>query len=164
MRLVFVWLLLIVTETVVAVCPLCTVALSAGIGLTQYFGIDDTISGIWIGGFTVSLVISLNHWLGKKKIVFPGSRALNVIICYALVLWPLGKNNLIGHALNKLWGIDKIVLGIIIGSFILIINELVYGKLKRRNGGHAYFPFQKVVSPIVSLSILSLLFYELTSY
>jgi len=42
------------------------------------------------------------------------------------------------------------------------MNALAYNYLKRRNNGHAYFPFQKVVMPVGSLAILSMIFYFVT--
>ena len=32
-----------------AICPVCTVAVGAGIGLSRWLGIDDSITGLWIG-------------------------------------------------------------------------------------------------------------------
>jgi hypothetical protein len=31
------------------VCPVCTIAVAGGVGLCRYLGIDDLISGSWIG-------------------------------------------------------------------------------------------------------------------
>ncbi len=33
-----------------AICPICTIAVGAGVGFSRYLGIDDTIAGLWIGG------------------------------------------------------------------------------------------------------------------
>ena len=54
--LIFLIFSLVIAADVLAICPLCTFAVGAGIGLTQYLGIDDVITGLWIGGFIVSLV------------------------------------------------------------------------------------------------------------
>jgi hypothetical protein len=40
--------------------------------------------------------------------------------------------------------------------------SLWYQALKKRNNGHAYFPFQKVVMPIAWLVLMSTIFYFIT--
>ena len=67
-----------------------------------------------------------------------------------------------GHKLNTLWGIDKLAIGIIIGSIGFFGIQMVYNKMKETNGGHPYFPFQKVAMPVGLLSLLSIVFYFIT--
>jgi hypothetical protein len=55
-----------------AVCPVCTVAVGAGLGLAQWLGIDDVLSGVWIGGLIVSLAFWNDAWLVKKMIGYRG--------------------------------------------------------------------------------------------
>ena len=57
--------LLFVNE-VDAVCPVCTVAVIGGLGLSRWLGIDDAITGIWIGGLIISLSLWFTDWLYKK--------------------------------------------------------------------------------------------------
>jgi hypothetical protein len=37
-------------ETASAICPLCTIAVGAGVGLSRWIGVDDAVTGLWIGG------------------------------------------------------------------------------------------------------------------
>lgn len=145
-----------------AICPICTIAVGAGIGLAQWLGIDDSITGLWIGGLTVSLIAWTINWLNKKNIRFFGRKPLIVLGYYALIVLPLYFKGLIGHPLNTLWGYDKLVVGIILGSILFTIGAATYEILKRKNQGHAYFPFQKVVMPVGPLLIFSVVFYFLT--
>lgn len=148
-----------------AVCPVCVVAVGAGLGLSQYLGIDDSISGVWIGGLTAAVAAWNINWFNKKNWSF-GSKSLRDIITvlayYALIAWPLFSQDLIGNPMNKLFGVDKLALGIIIGSLVFTGMSLWYINLKKNNGGHAYFPFQKVAMPFGALIILSGVFYFLT--
>ena len=145
-----------------AVCPVCTVAVTAGVGLSRWLGIDDTITSLWIGGLTVSMIIWTINWLDKKKIVFMGRKVLVVLMYYFFIYLGLKIPDLIGHPLNTYWGIDKLLLGIIIGSLGFILGAWIYYYLKAKNNDRAYFPFQKVVMPISPLIILSIIFYFLT--
>lgn len=149
----------LLTSQAQAICPVCTIAVGAGIGLAQWLGIDDAITGIWIGGLTISLIGWTINWLNKKNIRFYGRKILIVIIYYAIIVIPLFYKGLVGHPLNKLWGTDKLILGIILGSIAFFSAAIWYEILKKKNNDHAYFPFQKVVMPVGFLIILSLIFY-----
>ena len=148
-----------------AICPVCVVAVGAGLGLSEYLGIDDSIAGLWIGGLTVSMIIWNINWFNKKNWLF-GNKDLRdillTILYYVLIIWPLVNKGIVGQPLNKFWGVDKLLLGISIGSVFFVTANLSYNYLKKKNNNHAYFPFQKVVMPVGILLILSFVFYFLT--
>ena len=143
-------------------CPVCTAGVIAGLGLSRWLGVDDTVSGIWIGGILASSSGWTINWLRRKKWNFKGSPALTVILFYATVIIPLYQMKIIGHVYNQYWGIDKLILGISIGTVFFTGAALIYEILKKKNGGHAHFPFEKIVFPIGTLVILSTIFYFLT--
>ena len=145
-----------------AICPLCAVAVGAGVGLSEWLGIDDTITGLWIGGLIVSFIMWTVYWLDKKNIRFKGRKIIVSLAYYLIVIVPLYPLGIMGHPLNTLWGIDKLLLGIILGSVFFFVAGMWYFYLKKRNNGRAYFPFQKVVMPIAPLLILSAVFYLIT--
>lgn len=148
-----------------AVCPVCIVAVGAGLGLSRYLGIDDTITGLWIGGLTVAMIVWTINWAKpriKKVKSAPWWNALIIVAYYAMIAWPLTTQNFIGHPLNKMWGVDKIILGITLGSLLFLGASELYLWLKKNNGGRAYFPFQKVAMPFGILAFFSFIFYLLT--
>lgn len=145
-----------------AMCPLCAVTVGAGLGLSRWLGVDDTISGIWIGGLIVSLIMWTENWLEKKNIKFKLRWLITAAVYYLFTIIPLYYSEIIGHPFNKLWGIDKLALGISTGSIIFFLACLWYYYLKAKNNGRAYFPFQKVAMPVGSLIILTAIFYFLT--
>jgi len=154
-------------KEVLAVCPLCTVAVGAGVGLSRWLGIDDSITGLWIGGLTVSLITWTINWFDKKNIRFRGKGILTVLGYYAIIILSLYFAGLIGQGENSLFcwcslHFDKLTLGIIVGSLGFWFGTNWYYYLKEKNQGRAYFPFQKVVMPISPLIILSIIFYFLT--
>jgi len=147
-----------------AVCPICTIAVGAGVGFSRYLGIDDAITGLWVGGLTVSMITWTISWFDKKNIRFKGRMAVTILGYYLLIVVPLYFMGIIGNPLNTICtcGLDKLVIGILVGSVAFWFGASWYYQLKERNGGHAYFPFQKVVMPISPLIIMSILFYFLT--
>jgi len=148
--------------SVQAFCPVCAVAIGAGVGLSQYLGVDDAITGLWVGALIMTMIIWTIEWLNAKKIHFKGRIILTIIIYYLISLIPLYKEKIIGHPLNKIWGVDKLLLGIIIGSIILPLAITYSDWLKSNNRNKVYFPFQKVIIPIVVLLLMSSCFYLLT--
>jgi len=145
-----------------AVCPVCTAAVLGGVGLSRYLGVDDLIIGLWVGGLTVSMIIWTINYLNRKKIKFYGRKILVFALYYAMIIWPLEYYNFVGHPLNKIFGVDKLILGIIIGSIFFYAGAYYYDHMKAENGGKAHFPFEKILVPVGPLLILSLAFFFLT--
>lgn len=163
LEVVLFFILLLLSPTVIyAVCPLCTFAVGAGVGLTQYFGIDDTIIGLWMGALVISLIVWTKDWFKNRNIKFFASTVLITLFYYSSVILPLYIKGIIGSDLNKIWGVDKIIFGIALGSISFYIGSFLYVILKKNNGNKAYFPFQKVVMPVLILVILTIVFYYLT--
>lgn len=142
-----------------AVCPVCTVAVCAGVGLSRWLGVDDLISGVWVGGLILSVILWTLDWLNKKQIRFKFRSALVYILFYLLLLLPLYYKDIIGNPSNKFLGIDKLLFGIILGTIVFLFAVLSHNFLKKRNQGKSYFPFQKVVLPLAFLIITSLIIY-----
>ena len=145
-----------------AVCPVCTVAVAGGVGLSRWLGIDDTISGLWIGGLTLSLAFLALSWLKRKKIKFPLEGFFVFAVSYLITFSSLYFAKFIGYSCQRLWGLDKLVLGIIFGSIGFGFGVCSDYFLRSKNKGRVYFPFQKVILPVSSLIILSVVFYLIT--
>jgi len=157
-------LIIVSTGKALAVCPICTIAVGAGIGLSRWLGIDDSITGLWIGGLIVSMITWTISWFDKKNIRFKGRTIATILGYYLLIIVPLFYSGIIMNPLHALCvcGLDKLLLGTIVGSFGFWFGASWYYYLKEKNQGRAYFPFQKVVMPISPLIILSIIFYFLT--
>lgn len=145
-----------------AQCPVCTAAVIGGVGLARWLKIDDTVTGLWIGGLLVSTSIWTINWLKSKKWDFYLQDYIIPLVYFALTIVPLYYYNIVGHPANVFWSVDKLILGIIFGSLFFWAAVLKYTEIKAKNNGHAQFPFQRVVLPVGSLVILSLIFYFLT--
>ncbi len=153
----------LIPTTTYAVCPVCTVAVVAGLGLSRWLGIDDTISGVWIGGLILSSSFWLIDFLKRKKPELPitNFQFPIIFIMFLFVFVPLQIAGITGHPLNKLWGIDKLFLGSILGSGVFLIG-IVADKVQRKLKGKQLFPFQKVVFPVFSLVFMSIIFALIT--
>jgi hypothetical protein len=143
------------------VCPVCTIAVAGGVGLCRFLGIDDLISGAWIGALLFSLFLWTIEWLNKRKIKFLFRKPLVFIFWYGLTIFPLMKIGIIGQPQNKFLGIDKLIFGIFSGTIVFLFSILFENYLRKKNQGKAYFKFQKVIIPILFLTILSLIFWQI---
>lgn len=165
----FVSLFFSFTPTAYAVCPVCTVAVAAGLGLSRWLGIDDSVSGVWVGGIILSSSFWLLDWLEKKKFrrlnfyyKFQYKKLAIILLMYALVLVPLFTSGIIGHPFNTILGIDKLIFGTVVGS-LAFMGGMYLDKKVREVKGKQLFNFQKVVFPVLALLASSLILFFITS-
>src|SRR3972149_7801823 len=152
-----------------AVCPVCTIAVGAGLGISRWLGIDDAVSGVWVGGIILSSSFWLIDWLEKKKFKslslyyrFQYKKWLVVTAMYAIVIIPLFTSDIIGHPFNTIFGIDKLVFGTAVGSAAFLVGMYTDKKI-REIKGKQLFNFQKVAFPLGALIIASLILFVITS-
>jgi hypothetical protein len=145
-------------------CPVCTVTVIAGLGLSRLLGIDDVVISLWIGAFILSFSFITIDWIEKKwpKLKIKRFSIPVIVLMYLLVLVPLKMNGSIGLPGNILWGIDKIVLGVIIGSIVFLFGAWT-DKKERKIKGKQLFKFQKVVFPVIALILASVVGFILTA-
>lgn len=131
-------------------CPVCTVTVVAGLGISRWLGIDDLLTSIWIGGFVLSFSFIFYDWLIKKWPKFKSEYGIyiTVVLMYLFALLPLYKAPTI----------KRILYGTAIGSVVFLLG--VYAdKYQRVKFKKIFFPFQKVVFPVVMLIIATAIMY-----
>ncbi|MFC1625739.1 hypothetical protein ACFL1Q_01765 [Patescibacteria group bacterium] len=152
-------------KSVLAFCPVCTVAVAAGLGLSRWIGIDDTVSGVWIGGLTLSSSLWFANWLRSKYGLCAKTKHLNWMISgffYLLVFIPLYYSGILGHPFNTLWGMDKLVVGTIFGSLVFLLSFWLDRKIREIHKKQL-FNFQKVIIPVALLLLTSAVLFIITS-
>jgi len=143
-------------------CPMCVATTGAGVGLFRWLGVDDTIIGLWVGGFIISASTWFNNYLtkrGKKiKLQLPIITAGFYFSTIILAYW-------FGFFINpdnKILGVNKLLLGIIVGSLVLISAFYLDQFMRNKNNGRVIISYQRIVIPISLLFIFSLIFYTIT--
>ncbi|MFZ5932712.1 MAG: hypothetical protein ACOYT7_01385 [Patescibacteria group bacterium] len=163
------FLFLLAPKTALAVCPVCTVAVGAGLGVSRWLGIDDSVSGIWVGGLIVSLSFWLSDWLEKKNFKFLAKWDGKSLVASSIAFWsflvylPLWKGGLIGHPYNTILGFDRLIFGSIVGAGAFFFGVWA-DKEVRQKAGRQLFKFQKVVFPVAALALASLVVYFYGGY
>ena len=151
-------------------CPLCTAAVGVAAVGAKYYGIDDSIIGLFMGAFAVSIglwfglkIIKKNYIRFQTPIIVVLSYVLTVVpIIYTLtsasiylpILW-FGSS---GSLFNSVYWINKMMLGSIIGLIVTLISYWIHVGIKRVRGS-VLFPFQGVVLTIVLLAVTALIQY-----
>ncbi len=151
-----------------AVCPVCTIAVGAGLGISRALGIDDAVTSVWIGGLILSMSFWTIDWLQKKK-KMENSRPepngsggkwklkiLLIVAMYLLTLLPLYFGKFIGRPYNSIVGIDKILFGTFWGSLAFLAGVWADRKVREKKGKQLFI-YQKVVFPVSALLITSLI-------
>ena len=145
-----------------AFCPICTIAVGGTLVLMEKFGVDNTLSGIWIGAFMLSMIFWTIDWLKEKKFFTPTIGILVYLFYYGSVMIPLWMTNVIGLPGKRIWGLDKVVVGMAFGTVFFCSGIWLAEQIKKRNNNKVYFPFQKIVISLVPLIILTVIFYFAT--
>ncbi|MEK7658687.1 MAG: hypothetical protein AAB352_02360 [Patescibacteria group bacterium] len=157
-------LILFFAKSAKAVCPVCIAAVGTGLGFSRWLGVDDTITSLWIGALLASSSIWTIIWLNKKNWSFKFQKIIIPAAYYLLTLVPLYYYDIIGHPFNVIFGVDKIIFGVITGTIIFMASIWLHNYLKRKNGLKSFFPYQKVVLPITVLLIASFIIYFLLKW
>ena len=159
--------LVLFATTADAVCPVCTIAIGAGLEGMRILGVKDVLTGIWAGGLTMSLIGWTANYMKKHGVKHVFWYILNALVYLVLLLSvyvvPVG-NPIVKWWDNCMWGIDQFLLGIVVGGITFIGMEIWYQHIKKNNGGHALFPFQKVVMPFGGLLLITGIFWLIIRY
>ena len=151
-------------------CPLCTAAVGVGAVYANSIGLDISIIGLFIGAFGISTGL----WIGKKikKNYFKFQLPIITISSFLLTIIPLrfiSKDNIFlpviwfgtyGSLFNKVYVIDKLILGGIIGAVITILAYNLHTYIKKVKG-KVLFPFQGIAFTLAFLFIATGILYLL---
>lgn len=148
---------MIFAKPVFATCPVCVVAVGGGLWMAEKLGVDDLIAAIWIGALVTALAVALADKF--KKIKLPQPEISWSVIFYLLTLATLQLQGTLNNPYCKIWGVCRIWLGMTIGTIVFWLGVLLDRFLRTKNNNKVFFPFQKVVFPVIIVLLTSLIFY-----
>lgn len=137
-------------------CPVCTIAIGAALPITRRLGVPDAVVGLWAGAFLAIMGYWIIKFMAARGWNFPGRNVIVLALSVATIGFayigtvPYSPCTYFGFI-----NIDPLLFGAIVGALLFIVTEKVYDWMKARNGGHAHFPFEKVVLPIIVLAVAS---------
>ena len=140
-----------------AQCPVCIVTVGGGMFLAQKLGIDDLLISIWIS----ALNVAITFWMAPKiKIRVLKNPYFLSLLVMAFTLFYFQFTDQIGGPTNRIFGVDKIILGQFIGILSMYLGNFLYLYSKKQNHPRTIFPYAKVVFPLAA-TIISTLFFKL---
>ena len=167
--ILFFLLFLGIINQVNAHCPLCTGAVVASAAVANYYGLDISIIGLFVGAFSISLGL----WVGRviKKRFIPFQTSLLVILSFLSTVIPsvlVVKSDSLylpvllfgaeGSVFNRVYLLDKLLLGSIIGGIVSVFAYWLHKHIKAVKG-RVLFPFQGIVITLAFLMITGAILY-----
>lgn len=136
-------------------CVVCTVAVGASLGIARSFGVDDCVVGVWAGAMLAMLGYWAIRWFDKKGWTFPGYKCILMMTSVAMIGFMYISNLAYQPSIIGIFYLDPFFLTTILGAVVLILGMNFYAWMKAKNGGHAHFPFEKVVVPVLMVLLTS---------
>ena len=137
-------------------CAVCTVMVGASLGIARKLGVDDTIIAVWFG----ALMALGGYWLiklfDKKNWNFKFRNKVLMALSLSTVI-PMYFGMLTYTPQKYLLYLDKFLAVYLLGALVIPLTSKLYQYMKAKNGGHAHFPFEKVVIPVLTLTLISLI-------
>jgi len=128
-------------------CPICSIGVVAGLGLSRWLKVDDSISGLWIGALILGLSFWTYNWLLRKREKKQIIILIIVLIAYWLLTFmPLYATDVINNSCKTIWGLNRLVFGSVLGIILFSATFLIKKGL---------FPYQRVIIPLSVLVIAS---------
>ena len=132
-------------------CVVCTVAIGASLEIARKLGIRDNIVGLWAGALLALLGYWLILWFDKKNWHFKGRNFILMFLSVAMIGFMYMSELVYSPQIIVFLYIDQFLLSSLCGAFLYIFSQKFYTFMKEHNNGHAHFPFEKVVLPLVLL-------------
>lgn len=138
-------------------CAVCTVAIAGSLTIARKLGVDDCVVGVWVGAMLAMIGYWSIRFVEKRKWTFKGYKAFWMAVSLSLVGFVYVKDLTYTPDVIGIFYMDSFLFTTLLGAAVLIFSMHFYAWMKAKNGGHAHFPFEKVVVPIVLVLATSVL-------
>lgn len=157
-------------QTVYAMCPLCVAGAAIGLSIARYYGVDDTVTGLWLGALAVSTALWINTIIknrmrkaNMKQMPFQSVIVFVTIAAATIVpFYSAGFFNGMPNMVDTIFGINKLVIGAVIGGIITLIGAPLSNFIKRKR--NSMLPYQAIILTLGLLAISLLLLWYVTKY
>ncbi len=140
-------------------CAVCTVAIGASLTIARKLGVDDCVVGVWSGAMLAIVGYWTIRFFEKHNWNFPGRDPILMALSIAMVGFMYVGQLTYSPMIIGVFYIDSFLMTNIIGALTFIGGMNFYQWMKVKNGGHAHFPFEKVVVPVALVLLVSLTFH-----
>ena len=138
----------LLTQPSLAHCPLCTAATGTAVMVARFYGVNDSIVGLWLGAFIISTALWMDRVINKNE--NPGLTVLLVFLALGLTIIPFYYAGIVSY--HMIFGIDRLTLSILIGAILTLLVLNVAKSLPKKIG------YQSIVITLLTLTLVSILF------
>ena len=142
--------------SVYAQCPVCIVTVGGGLLIAKKLGIDNLITAIWISGLNVAISFWFISFV--KKPSFLKNPFIWTALLFGSTYWYLAATKQMFHKSDTFMQIDKVLVGLVVGTFVWLLGIGVDKLIRKFNNGTVLFPYQKVIVPLSLLIASSVVF------
>ena len=136
-------------------CAVCTVGVAVGLEIARNLGVDDGVIAVWAGALLMLVGYWTILWFDKKNWHFAFRNPILITLSLAMIAGVYIKDLVYTPKPILIFYIDPFLFCTLLGAAVLTYSSVFYQWMKAKNGGHAHFPFEKVVLPIAALALTS---------
>ncbi len=144
-----------------ACTTLCPLIVGASLTIAQKMGVKDEVVGVLSGALLAIVGYWMIRFCEKRNWNFPARNIVLMAVSIASIGFVYGGTLTYNPRLHwHLLYIDSFLLAALCGAAAHIIGVNLYGWMKEKNGGHAHFPFEKVVVPVLLDALVCWIFWQ----
>lgn len=140
-------------------CVVCTVAIGASLSIARTLGVDDCVVGVWTGAMLAIIGYWTMRFCDKRGWQWPYRDAMLMIFSISMIGFMYVSSLTYSPIIIGFLYLDPFLFTNLVGAGMWIASMHFYDWMKMKNGGHAHFPFEKVVVPVFITFLISLLFH-----
>ena len=155
----FCFLLFTAVKAFASPCAVCTGAIAGSLVIAKKLNLDGCVIGVWAGAFLTMAGYWLIRWFERKNWTFLGYKTVLMVLSLASVGFLYIDELKYTPNVIGIFYLDSFLFTTLLGSASLVFGLNFYAWMKKKNGGHAHFPFEKVFVPIFLVFLTSLIIY-----
>lgn len=132
-----------------AQCPVCIVTVGGGLLLAKKLGMDSLLTALWISGLNTALSFWFVSFIRKPK--FLKNPFIWTTIMFISTYIYLVSTRQMYHKNDTFIHVDKVLMGLIVGTLVWLLGIGVDKLIRKFNGGRILFSYQKVIIPLTLL-------------
>ena len=163
----FAWIASLILSSKVWANPACTtlcpLIVGGGLAIAQKMGVKDEVVGVLSGALLAIFGYWMIRFCEKRNWNFPARNFILMTLSIASIGFVYINTLPYNPGLHwNLLYIDSFLLAVLCGATAHILGVHLYAYLKEKNGGHAHFPFEKVLIPILFDAFVCWIFWGTT--
>lgn len=137
-------------------CPLCVAATGSAVATARFFGVSDSITGLFVGIFVSSTAIWLNNILKKRN----SGKEYMALQKEIIILVSVVSTFLTFYLSGLVFSLeDKLIIGASAGVVMPLLSSVFHKALKSYNNNKSFIPFQSILLMFATALISAAGFY-----